>query len=224
MTTNAESRTDGQLAARCAAIASVGAAAIHAVVAPAHWEHWWPSGVFFASVALLQLVWAILAWSEPAVSVLAAGILANAGVIALWVHSRTVGAPIGPGAGAPEAIDAAGICVLLLQFYVVMGASWAWLRRMRARQVSGVGSALVLLGANGIVAAAVTAGVVSSLSGHSPHHHGPAEAQDGQQVTSEAPGHQHAAEPSRTDPAPIDPGRPMVESSLHTDDHHDHHD
>ncbi|TGD89979.1 hypothetical protein BayCH28_05190 [Mycolicibacterium sp. CH28] len=224
MTTRVGRGVESRLASRCAAIASAGAAAIHLGVAPAHWQHWVLSGVFFASIGLLQLVWAILAWLRPTALILAAGIVANAGAIALWVHSRTIGVPFGPGAGEPEAVDAAGISVLLLQFYVVMGAAWAWLRCTRAQQVSGVGRALVLLGANGIVAAAVTAGLVSSLSGHGPHDHGPAEAQSGHQVTRDAPvpGH-HSSEPSLTGPAPADPGRPMVESSLDTDGHHDHH-
>jgi len=211
VTTRTETRTDSRLAARCAATASIGAAAIHIAVAPMHWEHWLLSGVFFAVLGLLQLIWAFLVWSRPTTLLLAIGIVANVGAVALWVHSRTAGAPFGPGAGQPEAVDAAGICVLLLQCYVVMGSAWAWSRRSRAGQVSGLGRALVLLGANAVMAVAVTAGLVSSLSGHGPHQHGPAEARDAHQVT-------------RDVPAPVDVGLPMVESSLHTDDHHDHHD
>lgn len=233
--TKAERRTDSRLAARCAAVASAGAAAIHFAVAPAHWEHWVPSGVFFVAIGLVQLIWVFLAWSRPTALVLAVGVVANAGAVALWVHSRVAGAVFGPGAGQPEAVDAAGICVLLLQSYVVMGATWAWVRRARAEQVSTFGRAVVLLGANAVMVAAVTAGLASGLYGHTPHHHGPAEAQDQHQATHDAPvqGHQHPSEPvglpreeamtgPATTPPPASPGLPMVESSLDIDDHHDH--
>ena len=235
VSTKTEARTDTRLAVRCAATASVGAAAIHFAVAPMHWQHWLPSGVFFAVIALLQLAWAFLVWSRPATLLLVIGIVVNAGAVALWIHSRTAGAPFGPAAGQPESVDAAGICVLLLQCYVVMGAAWAWIRRSRAGHVSGMGSALVLVGANAVMAVAVTAGLASSLSGHGPHHHGPAEAHDAHQVTRELPAaeHHHVPAPevmpheeamTGPAPAPADAGRPMVESSLHTEGHHDHHD
>lgn len=38
--------------------------------------------------------------------------------------------PFGPSAGEPEPVGAAGICVLLLQCYVVMGAGWGSLDPM----------------------------------------------------------------------------------------------
>ncbi|GAA3556048.1 hypothetical protein GCM10023077_36340 [Mycolicibacterium helvum] len=223
------------MAARCAAIASAGAAAIHFAVAPMHWAHWVPSGVFFVSIGSLQLMWVFLIWSRPTALVLAIGIAANAGAVALWAHSRTGGAAFGPAAGQPEAVDAAGICVLLLQCYVIMGATWAWVRRSRAEQVSTLGRALVLLGANAVMVAAVTAGLASGLYGHNADHHGPAEARDDHQVAHDAPvpGHQHPTEPvgppreeamsgPATAPAPTNPGLPISESSLDTDGHHDH--
>lgn len=233
--TKAERRTDSRLAARCAAIASAGAAAIHFAVAPMHWGHWLPSGVFFVSIALLQLIWVFLVWSRPTALVFAVGVVVNVGAVALWIHSRTAGVPFGPAAGQPEAVDAAGICVLLLQCYVVMGATWAWVRRSRAEQVSGLGRALVLLGANAVMVAAVTTGLASSLYGHNHHPHGPAQAEDSHQVTHGPPvqGHQHPSEPvglpreeamtgPAVAPAPINPGLPMVESRLEIDGHHDH--
>jgi len=235
VTINAETRTDSRLAVRCAATASVGAAVIHVAVAPMHWQHWLPAGVFFAVLGLLQLVWAFLVWLRPVALLLAIGIVINTGAVALWLHSRAVGAPFGPAAGQPEAVDAAGICVLLLQCYVVMGAAWAWSRGRRADQVSRLGRAVVLLGANAVMAVAVTAALASSLSGNNSHHHGPAEAHADHQATRDvpAPGHQHPSNPVAVSqegamtgpaPAPVDPGLPMVESSLRTDGHHDHHD
>ncbi len=222
-------KTDSRLAARCAAVASIGAAIIHFAVAPMHWKDWMPSGVFFASIAVFQLLWGLLAWARPMMLLLIAGVLGNAGSAALWVLSRTAGAPLGPNAGEPEAVEAAGICVLLLQSYVVMGAGWALLRRYRAEEVSGFGRALVLLGANSVMAAAVTVGLASSLQGHH-HHHGAeveAEAEEESAHDGHMAGHQHGEDPvaptdaGLTQPSPAtapgESGRPLTDMRLSID-------
>jgi hypothetical protein len=185
VTYRAETGTDSALAARLAAIASIGAAVIHLAVIPSHWRDWIPAGLFFASVAVFQVIWALAAWARPATPLLGAGILVNGGCVVLWVWSRTAGVPFGPHAGVPEHVAGADICALLLQCYVVMGAAWAWLRIYRQESVSKVGSVLVLLGANTVIASAVVAGVSSSLVG--PDHHAPVEAQSGQHAPAQAP-------------------------------------
>lgn len=165
-------KTDGRLAARCAAVASFGAGVIHLAVTPTHWRDWVLSGLFFAVFALFQLVWAFFAWSRPTVLVLAAGIAVNVGLVALWVTAHTTGAPFGPHAGQPEPTEPAGISVQLLQCYVIMGAAWAWFRGYRAEEVSGFNRAVVLLGANTVMLGAVAVGLSASFSGHQHHQHG----------------------------------------------------
>jgi uncharacterized membrane protein YidH (DUF202 family) len=197
-------RIDNRLSARCAAVASIGAAVIHIGVAPVHWRDWAPSGVFFASIAVFQLVWGFLAWSRPTAMVLSAGVAANAALVGLWIVSRTVGLPVGPNAGQPEAVEAAGICVLLLQCYVIMGATWTWLKSSRAQQVSGKGRALVLLGANAVMAVAVTVGLASGLQGH--RHHPDSLAIPGVPATQED----------------AEQAQPVTTMGLHTGAHHDH--
>ncbi|MGE0220545.1 MAG: hypothetical protein AB7S95_32940, partial [Mycolicibacterium sp.] len=86
-------KTDSRLAARLAALASLGASVIHFAVVPAHWQEWMPAGLFFAAIALFQLSWARLVLSRTTTPVLALGILVNLAVIALWSVSRTAGAP-----------------------------------------------------------------------------------------------------------------------------------
>lgn len=201
-TAGASAGTDSRVAARAAAIASLGAAVIHAAVAPAHWGHWPASGIFFAVTALCQFGWAVLVWRRPAPALFAFGIAANAGLAVLWVWSHLAGEPFGPNAGETEAVQAAGICALLLECYVVMGAAWSWLRSDRPGPVSAVGGALVLLGANAIVAAAVTAGLVSTLVGDH-HHHGNAEA--GDHVRRVTVLDVRAPAPAAPDPAPEAP-------------------
>lgn len=171
-------KTDGRLAARCAAVASFGAGLIHFAAVPMHWREWAVAGLFFVAVAAFQLVWAFFAWARPTVLVLAVGIAANLGLVALWVTACTAGAPLGPTAGRPEAVGAAGVSVQLLQCYVIMGAAWAWFRGYRAEEVSGFNRALVLIGANTVMVGAVAVGVTATLHGSGHHHHGgPAEMQ-----------------------------------------------
>jgi hypothetical protein len=220
-------KTDSRLAARCAAIASLGAAVIHFAVAPMHWRDWWPSGVFFAALAVFQMLWAFVAWSRPSTVVLAAGIAANAGAAALWVTACIAGPPVGPSAGQPEAAGAAGICVLLLQCYVVMGAVWAWSRQHQAEAVSGLKRAGVLIGANAVMAGAVAVGLVASLHGHHHHHGGAVEAQSEHPATHDA----HMGEPLAppvsgvtSPPAALTPeqGLPVTDMGLDIDgEHHD---
>lgn len=205
--TRAEKSTDIRLASRCAATASAGAALIHLAAAPMHWGHWVLSALFFVAVAVFQAGWAYLAWTRPTTAVLGAGIAVNLAVAVLWVVSRTDGVPFGPNAGRPEAVEGAGICALLLECYVVMGAGWALIRASQAEQVSGVRTALVLLGANGVVAVAVALGLTSALHGH--HHHGVTEAQPG-------------VSPPAVEPVP-DRGLPVTDMGLETDGHDHRH-
>lgn len=227
-------------------MASLGAAVIHVAVTPAHWNDWLPSGVFFASIAAFQLLWGLLAWWRANTLLLVAGVAANLGSAALWVMARTAGAPFGPYAGEPEAVEAAGISVLLLQCYVVMGATWALHRRCRADEVPAFGRSLVLLGATTIMAGAVAVGLASGLQGHDHHHGVEAEAGHGAATDDHEGGHHHeepaapvesgvtqtyghysespvapgaAAVPPPSAPAPAWP--PAPEADGHQHDHHD---
>lgn len=208
-------KTDSRLAARCAAVASVGAAVIHVGVAPVHFRDWVASGVFFAAIATFQLVWAFVAWSRPTALVLAAGLLVNASSVALWVTSRIAGLPFGPYAGQPEAVDSAGIAAVLLQCYVMMGAWWAWMRSEEPEQVSGVSRAFVLLGANTVMAGAVAVGLASSFQGdHNDHHHGAVtEAQGGHDAA-----HTPPATPGGTPQLSPEAGLPVTDMALDTAD------
>jgi len=176
----AATKTDSRLAARLAAFASLGAATIHFAAAPTHWQEWMPSGLFFVSLALLQLIWAKLVLARTTTPVLAAGIVLNVGAVALWAMSRSAGSPFGPHAGEAELVQAADLCALLLEIYVVMGAGWVWYRGQRGEPISTFANAMVLLGAGAVVALASTVGVASGLrhghdepAGAESNHHGP---------------------------------------------------
>lgn len=221
-------RTDGELATRLAAIASLGAAVIHFAVAPTHWQDWIPSGLFFVSLAVLQLVWARTILIRPTTLVTLAGIAISAGAIALWIVSRTAGAPFGPNAGVPEAVQAADLCALLLQIYVVMGAGWAWHRGRYGEPVPAFANAIILLGAAAVMVLASTVGVASGLR-HGDHH-GPASAEGGHhQPTPQQADHHHSTPETATippvaesigpaAPAPATPSGPVLDGAR--GDHH----
>lgn len=239
-------KTDSRLAARCAVIASFGAAVIHIAVAPMHWREWPPAGVFFVALALFQLIWALIIWTRPMGWLLTGGILVNGAAVALWATSRTTGPPVGPFAGQPEAVDTAGICALLLQCYVVMGAAWAWMRSMEAHQVPALGRAAVLLGANTVMAGAVTVGLASLFDGGD-HHHGTIEVQAEHHAAPDKNPPSAGSEPASapvTDmglqtgdgvaeslpeagvgqsPAPVVPEESAVESAVESEAHHHGH-
>lgn len=167
----AAAKTDSRLAARLAALASLGASIIHFAVVPNHWQEWTPAGLFFVSIAVFQLLWARLVLVRTTHAVLGAGVALNLGAIALWAVSRTAGAPFGPNAGEAELVQAADLCALLLQIYIVMGAGWVWHRGRQGEPVPAFANAMILLGAVGVVALASTVGVASGLR-HG--HHAPA--------------------------------------------------
>jgi hypothetical protein len=220
------------LAARLAALASFGAATIHFAVVPAHWQEWMPAGLFFVSIALFQVIWAPMVLARTTGPVLAAGIMLNVGAIALWSVSRTAGAPFGPHAGQAELIQAADLCALLLQIYVVMGAGWAWYRGRQGQSIPAFGNAIILLCAIAVVALASTVGVASGVR-HG--HHPPAGAESDHHEASvghsgDHHGHETESaisppiEPLRapTAPAPVEAPLPQSEPLQDAHDEHDH--
>lgn len=230
MSIKAAAKTDSRLAARCAALASLGAAAIHFGVVPAHWREWALAGAFFAALAGFQLIWAALILVRTTTPVLAAGIVLNVGAVALWVLSRTDGAPFGPHAGEPELVQTADLCALLLQTYVVMGACWIWYRGLDGEPVSALVSSAVLVGAIGVVALASTVGFAA---GQRHGHHGPAEADTahhGAPVEDAGDHPAHPAVPLGNAPAHAPAAAPHAEGAVATvapaeEPHgdHDHH-
>jgi hypothetical protein len=228
----ASTKTDSRLAARLAALASFGAATIHFAVVPAHWQEWMPAGLFFVSIALFQLIWAAVVLARTTGPVLAAGIMLNVGAIALWCLSRTAGAPFGPHAGQAELVQAADLCALLLQIYVVMGAGWALYRGRQGQSIPAFGNAIVLLSAIAVVALASTLGVASGLrhghhapAGSEPNHHEASVGHSGGH-------HDHETEsvtPPPVEslrapiaPAPMEAPLPQAEPLQDAHDEHDH--
>jgi hypothetical protein len=117
------------------AIASAGAAATHAAVGPVHFREAAAFGVFFALAAASQAGWAVLLLLRPTRRLLVVGAVGNAGVLALWALTRTIGLPIGPEAWRPEAIGAADALAAQLEIAITLGASWLLFRSAQSVRV-----------------------------------------------------------------------------------------
>lgn len=227
----AAKKTDSRLAARLAALASLGAAVIHFAVVPTHWQEWMPSGVFFVTIAVFQLIWAHAVLARPTTALITLGILCNAGVIVLWALSRTMGAPFGPHAGEPELVQAADLCALLLQVYVVMGAGWIWHRGRQAEPIPGFVNGAALLGFSVVIASAATIGAAAGLR-HDHHAPAGAEADFHSSTDEHGEGHQGHSEPTAPPvegsthplnaPPHVDVAPPALDPSHETDSQHHH--
>jgi hypothetical protein len=126
---------------------SAAAAAIHASVARPHFGESKLFGLLFLIAAVGQAVWAVLALRHPSRALLLCGATANAGIVAVWVLSRTTGVPLGPEPWTPEAVQPLDVVATLCELAIV-GFALALLRRettfrsVRLRDVTSSGLVL----------------------------------------------------------------------------------
>jgi hypothetical protein len=116
---------------------SVAAGVSHALAAPEHLREWWGYGLFFAVAAAGQVLYGavliVAPWryddtgglrqgAVPGEHLLyGAGIVANLGLIVLYVVTRTWGIPgLGPGAGSVEPVTPAGVVTKVLEAATVL--------------------------------------------------------------------------------------------------------
>ena len=102
-----------------AALLSLGAAWVHfAYVAP-HLRQWWAYGAFFLAAGIGQALLAplILRWPRPWLAVV--GIAGNIAIVAMYVLSRTNGAPLGPHANVPERVGAVDLATAAAEVLTV---------------------------------------------------------------------------------------------------------
>jgi hypothetical protein len=113
----------------CLAIISVAAAVIHFAVAGEHFQEYWVFGVFMLVVAWLQLLWAVAVVSRPASWLLWGGAVVNAGIIVIYILTRTVGDMIGPTPHDVEPFGFGdGLCTVL-EALIVAGCVFLVLNR-----------------------------------------------------------------------------------------------
>jgi hypothetical protein len=125
-------------------------ALIHAVVVPEHLKEWGPAGAFFITTAAMQLAAAVLLWRKPTRALLRLVAYGSAGLVLLWTMSRTVGIPIGPGAGDVEPVGILDVLSTLdelgaIALSALLLSGRAFVPRLAATVASGL-VALSLLG------------------------------------------------------------------------------
>lgn len=116
----------GCLSWRTGAVAglSLGAAAIHLIVTPEHFQEWWGYGLFFLALAGAQASYAVGLFAPRlcrAAWYFVLGALLNAGVIGLYVVTRTAGIPlVGPEAGEVESVGLIDVVSKVFEAAIVL--------------------------------------------------------------------------------------------------------
>lgn len=117
----------GRTVLYCLAIISAATAVIHFAVAGSHFDEYWAFGVFMLVVAWLQLLWAVGAVAtaaRPRRLLLAGGAVLDAGVIAVYIVTRTAGDVIGPAPHAVEPFGFGDLLCTVLEAILVAGCAW----------------------------------------------------------------------------------------------------
>jgi hypothetical protein len=104
------------------ALAGAAAAGIHLVVMPEHFEESTLYGLFFAVTATFQLTYSAWLLVRPSRPLLAAGAIGNLAIVGLWLLTRLVGIPLGPGAGTTEGFGGLDILAAGFELTMALGA------------------------------------------------------------------------------------------------------
>lgn len=135
---------------------SLGAGAIHFAVISAHFAEYWVFGVFFAVLAWYQAIWALLYALRPHRMLALTALLVNAGTVALWLWTRTVGVPIGPTAGELEPIGAPDVAATIFEVAIVVGLFWYMFERRPAMPRASTTSAAPMWLLGGLIVLVMT--------------------------------------------------------------------
>ncbi|MGE5290923.1 MAG: hypothetical protein ACM3ML_27760 [Micromonosporaceae bacterium] len=108
----------------CLAIISVATAVTHFAVAGEHFQQYWAFGVFMLVVGWLQLLWAIAVIARPSRPLIWSGAIIDAGVVAVYIVTRTVGDVIGPTPHTVEAIGFGDMLCTAGEVIAVAGCAW----------------------------------------------------------------------------------------------------
>ena len=105
-----------------AAAGLIGSAVIHAAVVPEHLAEWPAAGTFFVLLVGTELALGMAVLMSPHRLVLVATAVVSAATLLLWLVSRSVGLPIGPEAGIPEAVGLADLACCVLELVTLVAA------------------------------------------------------------------------------------------------------
>jgi hypothetical protein len=204
-------------ALRLAAIASLGAGAIHATAAGAHSEHR-SAVVAFVVTAVLQIAWGALALSRPWRLVALAGIAINAAAVGGWLMAKTSGISFVTGLEDKESAQFADSLAAGLAALAAVAAAVALVgllgRAGRAAWIARPNPALVGIAAVATIGLAVPGMVQTGNHSHSGGGHGHAETagaghDHGAGAEGTAGGHDHGASEAAAVAKPYDATLPV---------------
>ena len=135
-------RSTSRVLVNSAALLILGAAAIHFAVALEHLQEYLPFGVFFVVAGALQTVLAAGIFARPSQRLFLAGLGLSAGLVGLWLLSRTAGLPIGPHPGQPEDVGIADLICTALEAVSALVLLVLAVRKPRVRRPQPVRIAL----------------------------------------------------------------------------------
>ena len=196
-----------------AALASIGAGAIHAVAAGAHSEHR-AAVVAFALTAVFQIAWGALVLVRPSRAVALGGVVGNSAALGGWVLAKTSGISFVTGLEVQENPQFADTLAAALAVVAVVGALVVLLPELSAR-LSGRQPALVGLATVAALALTVPGMVAAGSHSHAGgHEHGGDAAghehDHGTASEESAAGHEHGGhEAAAVAPTPYDPTKPI---------------
>ncbi len=146
-------------AAYCLAALSVASAVIHFSVAGEHFHEYWVFGVFFLAVAWLQFLWAVTVCVRPSRPLLCGGAVLNAGIVAVYVVTRTVGDVIGPTPHDTEPVGFGDAACTAFEVILVIGC--AWLLIAERDRAAGAAGPITTSAVAGVVAAVLSVSLVA---------------------------------------------------------------
>jgi hypothetical protein len=102
------------------AACSIVAGSVHLSIIAAHFRESALHGSFFLALTASQFAFAAWVLIRPTRALLTAGALASAGVVLLWIATRTIGIPIGPAAGETEPVGALDVTASMAELALVV--------------------------------------------------------------------------------------------------------
>lgn len=152
-----------------ASLLSAGAAAIHAAVAGPHLQEYAPLGVLFIATAAGQAAWAALVVAAPSVRLFTLGAIANAGVVGIWIVSRTLGIPVGPEPWQPEAVGALDVAATIFESGVI-GVCLVLVAAGRLSFAPAAGALTRFAAVGAVAVAGVTSAAFAAAPSPADHH------------------------------------------------------
>ena len=184
-----------------AAVASLGAGAIHAAAIGVHAEHR-EAAVTFAVLALLQVGWGALALVRSDRRVAAAGIAISAAAVAGWVLAKSSGIAVVDGLDAPEPVQTADALAAGLAASALLVGVLALLARRARPDAAREGR-----GPLAATAAAVAALSLYGMVTGGTHVHATDEGGHGHDESAATTAHDDTAQ--AVAPVPYDPTKPI---------------